>query len=121
MNKWLFENNYIDQDEYANLKDYFGESNDLPTVEKLADLIFDYSRGTTNQPFEDILEGYFTVIDTEPGKLWVKDTVSGETDIGPIQVSKQISEMCKKGWDINFIIGLSQGKWYIVESGNVYR
>jgi len=54
LNKWLFENNYIDQDDYEELKEYFGEANDLPNVEKLGEMIFDYSRKTADKPFEDV-------------------------------------------------------------------
>ncbi|TFJ91663.1 hypothetical protein [Lentibacillus salicampi] len=121
LNKWLFENKYFDQDDYVDAQEYFGEANDLPDVEKLADLIFDYSRMTMDTPFEDKLEGYFTVVDIKPGQLWVKDAFDGGKTIGPVQVSKQISDLCNEGWDINFAIGLYQEKWYIVESGNVYR
>jgi len=53
--------------------------------------------------------------------LWVTEAFDGEKHIGPVSVSKQISDLCKKGWDINLVIGLYQGKWYILESGNVYR
>ncbi|WP_373893919.1 hypothetical protein [Virgibacillus sp. CBA3643] len=121
LNKWLHANNYIDREEYDDVQEYLGEAKDLPDVEKLADLIFDYSRGTMDTAFEDELGGYFTVVDIQPGQLWVKDALSGGTSVGPVHVSKQISDLCQKGWDINFVIGLYQGKWYIVESGNVYR
>ncbi|GGJ94913.1 hypothetical protein GCM10007063_16820 [Lentibacillus kapialis] len=121
LNKWLFENGYINQSTYHNVLEYFDEAKDLPDVEKLADLFLDYAEKTPDKPFEEILEGYFSIKSIERGQLWLDEAIGSKRDIGPLRVSTQISNLCKKGWDINVAIGKYQGEWYILESGNVYR
>src|SRR5699024_7771013 len=121
LNKWLFENHYFDQITYNELKEYFGEANDLPKVEKLSDLIFDYARMSPDKPYEEILQDYFNVADIAKGQLWLDQAFGDRTNIGPVHVSTQISDLCQKGWELNLVIGLYKGTWYVLESGFAYR
>jgi hypothetical protein len=102
------------------IKDYFGDAKDLPNVEKLAELIFQHAKKSPRKQYSDILEGYFSVRDIEQGQLWLDEQLGDKTNIGPVLVSKQISDLCQKGWRINLAIGKHQESWYILESGNVY-
>ncbi|WP_156291049.1 hypothetical protein [Oceanobacillus salinisoli] len=56
----------------------------------------------------------------EKGKLWLEDDF-GTDMIGPVVVTKEISDLCQEGWRINLVIGKSSNGWHILESGNVYR
>ncbi|MBP1970498.1 hypothetical protein J2Z83_002619 [Virgibacillus natechei] len=120
LNKWLYDNNYTDLATYNDLREYFGEAKDLPKVEKMADLIFQQARKTQEKQFDEIEEGYFSVKAIEQGEIWLDETFGDKTNIGPVNVSKQISDLYQKGWQINLVIGKDQGKWHILESENVY-
>lgn len=116
---WLLENGYVDQDKHGELIDYFGEEkeNVLPKVRELSDYIYGIARQDIDQEYDEIKEGYFTIVEIEQGKLWVEDS---DQTIGPLIVTKQISDLCQKNWDLSLRIGKHQNKWYILESGNVY-
>jgi len=114
--KWLTEKGFSDDD----YQDYFEEVKDLPKVEKLAELIFDYARNTPELQYEDVIDSSFLVKKIEKGKLWLEDDFGADM-IGPVLVTKEISDLCQEGWRINLEIGKSKGSWYILESGNVYR
>ena len=118
--KWLYENNYVPQDTYDDFKEYFGDAKDLPNVEKLAELIFYHANKSPRKRYKEILEGYFSVTDIEQEQLWLDEDLGEKTNIGPVLVSKQISDLCQKGLRINLVIGKYQGSWYILETGNVY-
>lgn len=119
---WLFENSYLDRKQYSTLKEYFDKDHDkvLPKAEKVSDLVYEHARTSPKKNYEEILEGYFTIVNVESKKLWVDDMFSERLNIGPLIVTKQISDLCKEGWDIYLVIGKYKNKWYILESGNVY-
>lgn len=122
LTNWLLENNYIDEEQYSDLIDHFsdGKSNALPNAEKVSDLLYDQARNEQDRSYEKIKEDLFTINEIRPKELWVEDTIGDGTHIGPVIVSKQISDLCQKGWGISLLIGRNKDKWYIIESGNVY-
>jgi len=78
------------------------------------------TRRTPDRNYEEIKEGYFTIVDIQDGKLWFDEMMGVGTKIGPVIVTKQISELCHKYWDVSLALGKHQSKWYILEVGNVY-
>ena len=123
--KWLYENEYISKTEYTEIKDYFSEGKDksLPNAEKVADLFYDETNRNwqkDDNEYDEILEGYFTIEKIESEKLWLEDMFSDRTNIGPVIVSKEISDLCQVDWDVSLVIGKLKGSWYVLESGNVY-
>ncbi|WP_138417756.1 hypothetical protein [Aquibacillus sediminis] len=114
--KWMTEEGFSDH----NYQDFFEEAKDLPKVEKLAELLFYYARNAPQLPYEDVIESSFLVEKIEKEKLWLEDDFGADM-IGPVLVSKEISNLCQEGWRINLEIGKSADNWYILESGNVYR
>jgi len=115
--KWMNEKNYS-KDDY---QDYFEEVKDLPKVEKLAQLIYHCARNAPELQYEDVINSSFLVSKIEKGKLWLEDDLDGTEVIGPVLVTKGISDLCQEGWRINMEIGKTSKGWYILESGNVYR
>lgn len=116
--KWMTKQNYSSDDYHA----YFDEAKELPKVEKLADLIFEHARKSPDVEYEDVLDSSFIVSKIEVRKLWLEDDFSSADEaIGPVLVTKEISDLSQVGWRINMVIGKSKGNWYILETGNVYR
>lgn len=65
------------------------------------------------------MEDHFTITRTEPGKLWLEPFVSGERGIGPVLVPRQVSQLCKVGWDIGGVIVKTSKGWRLPEVWNV--
>ncbi|WP_096438692.1 hypothetical protein [Alteribacter populi] len=84
-------------------------------------MIFHHAMKSPDKEYEDIVEGYFIVGKIEQGKLWVDEALGERESIGPITVTREISSLCQEGWSIYLVLGEDKGKWYILESGNVYR
>lgn len=121
LSKWLYENQYVDECEYDELMEYFGEGGkELPNIEKLADLIFQHAHNDRFKQYENVLEGYFSISDINSGELWLNEFTGSKRNIGPVIVTKEISRLSQKGWLVNLVIGEDRGKWEILESGNVY-
>ena len=119
--KWMNEKGYINEKEYENAAEIVDELKDeLPKVEELSDLIYDYVQNNPPEDFTESVEGYFHVTKIEPSKLWLEDYMEGGETIGPVSVSTDISSMCKLGWVIYLELGKTSKGWQILESGNVY-
>ena len=92
---------------------------ELPKVEELASLIYDYIQNNPPEDFTKIIEGYFRITKVEPGKLWLENYTGTGKEIGTVFVSTEISAMCKVGWVINLELGKTGEGWQMLESGNV--
>jgi succinate dehydrogenase flavin-adding protein (antitoxin of CptAB toxin-antitoxin module) len=118
--RWMSEKGYMEEGEYEAaagvVEDLKGE---LPRVEELACLIYDYIQDNPPKGFTERVDGYFRATKIEPGKLWLKDYLSGR-DIGPVFVSNEISSSCKLGWVICLELGKTRKGWRMLGSGNVY-
>src|SRR5690625_767384 len=121
LTKWLLENHYIDENRFNILMDFFkgGKDKELLNAEKVGDLLYDYTRNQIDRKYEQILENYFVIEKVENKQLWVTDLFGASESIGPVIVSKQISDLCQQDWEIFLVIGEYKGKWHIIESGNV--
>lgn len=119
--KWMNEKGYINEEEYENTAEIVDELKDeLPKVEELSSLIYDYIQNNPPEDFTERVDGYFCVTKIEPRKLWLEDYIEGGETIGPVSVSTEISSMCKLGWVICLELGKTSKGWQMLESGNVY-
>ena len=119
--RWMKEKEYMGEEKYENtaeMVDELGEQ--LPKVEELSELIYDYIQDNPVEGFTETTEGYFTVTKIEPGKLWLEEYVGPGEEIGPVSVSTEISSKCKEGWVICLELGKTKRGWEMLESGNVY-
>lgn len=98
-------------------------SKNLPRVEKAATLLYKlcekYSDKFPDDDFEDedYMEGYGEVIGILEDKLHLD--YDGEKT-GPIQITKEIAKLLKKGDTVNLVVGRKGKLWYPLEVGNVY-
>lgn len=98
-------------------------SKDLPRVEKAATLLYELCDENSGR-FEDIefddkdyMEGYGEVTGIIEDKLHLD--YDGEKT-GPIQITKEIAKLLKKGDTVNLVVGRKGKSWYPLEVGNVY-
>ena len=119
--KWMGEKGYMQEGKFEDTAELVdGLKDELPKVEELSALIYEYIQNHPIGDFSEIKDSYFRVTRIEPGKLWLEDDMGGEDDIGPVTVSNKISSLCKVGWVINLELGKTRKGWQMLESGNVY-
>lgn len=119
--QWMHKKGYMNEEEYETTLEMVDELKDqLPKVEELSDLIYDYIQNSPPKDFTETTEGYFRVAKIGPGQLWLEEDMGAGEEIGPVLVSPQISSVCKVGWVINLELGKSKRGWQMLESGNVY-
>jgi len=119
--KWMNEKGYINEEEYEDTAEIVDELKDeLPKVEELSGLIYDYIQDNPSDDLTESVDGYFRVTKIEPRKLWLEDYMVGGGTLGPVSVSTGISSMCKVGWVICLEMGKTGKGWQMLGSGNVY-
>ena len=119
--KWMGEKGYMQAGKFEDTAELVDELKDeLPKVEELSGLIYEYIQRHPVEDFSEIRDSYFRVTKIEPGKLWLEDDMGDADDIGPVIVSNRISSLCKVGWIINLELGKTREGWKMLESGNVY-
>lgn len=98
---------------------------DLPRVEKAAALLYrlcnKYGDKFQDEDFddEDYNEGYGEVTGIIEDKLYLRFEHE-DKKTGPIQITKEIAKLLKKGDTINLVVGRKGKMWYPLEVGNVY-
>lgn len=98
-------------------------SKNLPRVEKAAMLLYKLCEKNNDKFGEiefydkDYNEGYGEVIGILEDKLHLD--YDGEKT-GPIQITKEIAKLLKKGDTVNLVVGRKGKLWYPLEVGNVY-
>ncbi len=118
--RWMNEKGYMDDEESTITAERVdGLKDDLPKVEELASMIYDYIEDNPVDDFTKTMDGYFRITKIRPGELWFED-MGGGTSIGPTFVSKEISSLCKVGWVICLELGKTTKGWQMLESGYVY-
>lgn len=121
--KWIYDQQYISKEEFKEQMEIVNELKDeLPLVERVGRLIFELHKFSSlaEGNFEEYEEDYFTITKVENGKLWLQGELDFDSEIGPVIVTEEISSLCKTGWEVYLSLALKNGKWYILESGNVY-
>ena len=111
--KWLVERGYVEDIEDV-LEVASKASKELPLAEELRELLYDYSRGSYFDDFEETVEDIFVVKKIEKGKIWLSGFIYDE-DIGPVPVPEEFSRNCRVDWCINSAIGRTGKGWKIVE------
>lgn len=100
-------------------------SKNLPRVEKAATLLYELCDKNSDRfseddfDDEDYNEGYGEVTGILEDKLHLNYDHDGYKT-GPIQITKEIAKLLKKGDTINLVVGRKGKLWYPLEVGNVY-
>lgn len=120
--KWLEEHHYINEQEYQGFHSYFksGKTVSLSNAEKVSNLLYEHSLNNQNIQYEEILEGYFEIIEKKHNRVLLADALSFNEIDGSLMIPQSIVKLCEVGWDFSGVIGKKDGKWYVVEIGNVY-
>jgi len=119
--KWLKNNDYIPEEKFNIIYSTVNEKKDrLPKAVELSDLIYDESIKNEFNKYNSYVEGNYAITKIKPGKLWVKDYIEGGEEIGPVVVTKKITDLTEKDFFVYLELGEKNGKYYIVNSGNVY-
>ena len=99
--KWMHEKGYMPEEEFEDTAELVDELKDeLPKVEEISGLIYDYIQNNPIDDFTENVHGYFRVTKIESRKLWLEDYMRDKRTVGPVSVSTEISSMCKVGWVI---------------------
>lgn len=117
--KWLGEQGYLDATAVADTVGRGTEAaRELPRAERLSGLLHKLARSSTVDVDAigdaDYIEDYLFIDRVEPRALWF------EGNIGPLEVPKAVSDLAQVGWSVNVVLARAQGRWQLVEVGNVY-
>lgn len=119
--KWMNKKGYMPEEEFEDTIGIVDELKDeLPKVEELSGLIYDYIQKNPIDDFTESVDGYFRVTKIENRKLWLEGQMGTRGTFGPVSVSTEISSLCKIGWVINLDLAKTGKSWKMLESGNVY-
>ena len=117
---WLQEHGYIsDEQRTQGVERGADAARDLPRADRLGALLHKEMERTPPFDPDDVsdehwIEDFVAIERVEPGALWF------EGGIGPVQVSKEASDLAQVGWGVNIVLAQLRGKWHIVELGFVY-
>jgi hypothetical protein len=119
---WLVGQGLLKQEEVADARARAAAaSSDLPNAEKLAGLLLELAQRSTvdvhSLADNDYIEDQLTISRVEPGVLWFE---GDRGEIGPLQVGPAITHLARPGWSVNLVMGRVQGRWQVVEVGDVY-
>ena len=119
--KWLAEKGYVEDDEGLELaEERAGDAaRDLPASQDVVDLLAAYVDEHAPERYSQEMEDHFWITRVEPGKLWLEPFVSGDREIGPVPVPREVSDLCKVGWDIGGRAVKTPKGWRLVEVWNV--
>lgn len=117
--KWLEEKGYIDAETAERGIRLAAEAaRELPAAERLARLLYEYAQSHAPRYWTAELDDYFTIDQVHPGILILSGVVS--SGIVEVRIPKEITEHCRKGWQVNLLLGKTRNGWCILETGNVY-
>ena len=92
--KWLKNNNYIDEEKFSDIYSAINKVKDLlPKVAELSNLIYDESQKNEYNNYSSYVEGNYVITKVKSGKLWFKDYMNNKDEIGPVIVSKKITDL----------------------------
>jgi hypothetical protein len=116
--KWLAEKGYVTDTEDAEERASEAER-DLPTAQKVLDLLDDYVEWNVPERTGKEIEDHFWIERIEPGKLWLKPMTEYPSVIGPVPVPAQVTKLCRPMWDIGGVVAKVGKGWRLVEVWNV--
>ncbi len=121
--KWLFQKGLLDENSIGEITEVTKKaSKDLPRVEKAASMFYNlckFFRYKEVFDAKDYKEGYGEVVRISGDKIYVLFEADNK-ETGPIQVTKEIAQLLKKGDMVNLVVCRKGNIWYPIESGNVY-
>ncbi|MBN1484565.1 MAG: hypothetical protein JXA37_07570 [Chloroflexia bacterium] len=119
--RWLEEKGYAGAEEAAQSVETAAEAGrDLPRAERLSELLFALAQSDFPGEILEQVDDQFSIARVEPGRLWLEGCLSSAATIGPIAVSREISELAQEGWTVSMLLGRTRKGWRILEVGNVY-
>ena len=92
---------------------------DLPKADRLGTMLFDQTRLTRHfdvddVPDDDWVEDSLFIDRVQDNQLWF------EGDVGPLDVSPQAAKLAQPGWQVTITMAKHNGKWHLLDVGNVY-
>jgi hypothetical protein len=117
--RWLEENGYIGKEIADRVTRLAAEAaRELPAAERLARLIYEYAQSHAPRYWTAELDDYFVIDQIHPGILILSGMAT--SGIIEVRVPKEITDHCRKGWQVNLLLGKTRNGWCILETGNVY-
>jgi hypothetical protein len=117
--KWLEEESYIEKETAdRGIRLAAEAARELPAAERLARLIYEYAQSHAPRYWTAELDDYFVIDQVHPGILILSGIAS--SGIVEVRVPKEITDHCRKGWQVNLLLGKTRNGWCILETGNVY-
>ena len=117
---WLAEKGYVNTKDAEEAAERGSEAaRNLPKAQELASLLHEFAEDQERGDGPNEIEDHFTVTRVELGKIWIEGMLDGR-EVGPIEVSADISRRCKVRWSISGVVGRVGKQWRIVEAWNVY-
>lgn len=117
--KWLEENRFIGSDMADRGMRLAAEAaRELPAAERLARLLYEYAQSHAPRYWTSELDDYFIIDQIHPGILILSGAAG--SGIVEVRVPREITEHCRKGWQVNLLLGKTRNGWCILETGNVY-
>ena len=116
--RWLAEKGYAEDVEAAEER-ASEAATALPASQEAADLLHAYVEEHPPVRYTQDMEDHFTITRIEPGKLWLEPFVCGHRTLGPIPVPREVTRLCKEGWDISGMVAKTAKGWRLVEVWNV--
>ena len=104
--KWLAAKGYVQDDEGLLVAEERAAraTRDLPASQDVVAILEAYLDEHAPERHSRELEDHFTVTRVEAGKLWLDPYVSGDREIGPIPVPREVSVCARSA-------GISAGRW----------
>lgn len=121
LSRWLEEKGYTTDEEAERTVEAGAEAGrSLPRAEELANLLYDLAQSGPPGKVLETQDGYFTITQVEPGRLWLSGMLPATDEFGPVAVPREISDLAEEGWQVNLLVGRTRQGWRILEVGNVY-
>jgi hypothetical protein len=117
--KWLEERGFIGKELAERVTRLAAEAaRELPAAERLARLMYEYAQSHAPRYWTAELDDYFVIDQVHPGILILSGMAT--SGIVEVRVPKEITDHCRKGWQVNLLLGKTRNGWCILETGNVY-
>jgi hypothetical protein len=117
--KWLEEKDFISREAAERGVRLAAEAaRELPAAERLARLLYEYAQSHAPRYWTSELDDYFVIEQIHPGILILSGLAT--SGIVEVRLPREITDHCRKGWQVNLLLGKTRNGWCILETGNVY-
>ena len=116
--KWLVEKGYVKDTEAAQERAKEA-ARDLPAAQDLLDLLEEWVAINAPDEYGDEIEDHFWIKKIEPGKLWLEPLTMFDKVIGPVPVPTEVTQVCKKMWDISGVVVKTRRGWRFLDVWSV--